>query len=181
MLDSEIAIRFEPSNTGSTKGLLTVRQNNELLHSDVIDIAKDKDRTAFANKLHKQYAGISADDIKKHLISEVDQILQENSKAQQASVEQHEDDPLENTPQPVKDDALTVLKSADLFEQIYSDIASMGVAGEQELSLTVYVVMTSRLIGKPLSAVVQGASSSGKTFTIEVVARLMPPEEVVQA
>jgi len=79
------------------------------------------------------------------------------------------------------EDALRVLKSENLCEQISTDIASIGLTGETDLALTLYIVMTSRLLDKPLSAIVQGASSSGKSYAIETVAKLMPPDEVVQA
>jgi hypothetical protein len=42
-------------------------------------------------------------------------------------------------------------------------------------------VGTSRLLGQPLAAIVQGSSSSGKSYTIEQVARLFPPESVIRA
>lgn len=77
--------------------------------------------------------------------------------------------------------ALGVLKSENLFEQISTDIAEIGIAGEEHLRLMLYIIMTSRLLDKPLSAIIQGASSSGKSYTLETVAKLIPPEAVVQA
>src|SRR4030042_1397344 len=74
-----------------------------------------------------------------------------------------------------------ILKSEKLFEQISSDVEAIGIAGEKELSLTIYIIMTSRLLDKPLSAIVQGASASGKSYIIETISKLMPPEAVIQA
>lgn len=181
MNNVELVILFEQNKSGSTKGLLTVRQNSELLHSDVIDIAKDRDRTAFSNKLHKLYPSVSADYTRKHILEKVQQIIAEKRRVEEEKVNWEKSDPLEATPPEVKNDARAILKSPDLFEQISSDITSMGVAGEEELCLTIYIVMTSRLLEKPLSVIVQGASASGKSFIIETIAKLMPPEEVVQA
>ena len=59
--------------------------------------------------------------------------------------------------------------------------AQLGVAGEKELAATVYLVGTSRLLAKPLAAIVQGPSSSGKSYVIDKTAMLIPPEAVVQA
>ncbi|MFX0194889.1 MAG: hypothetical protein ACFFCW_02110 [Candidatus Hodarchaeota archaeon] len=181
MIDCELDIMLEQDRPGSTKGLLTVQQNSQLLHCDVIDVARDKDRTAFVNKLHKLYPGVSADEVRQYLIEELERILTERRRAEEERANLQENDPLYNTPPEIKDDALAVLKNENIFEQISCNIASIGVAGEDELCLTIYLVMTSRLLEKPLSVMVQGASASGKSFIIETIAKLMPPEEVVQA
>lgn len=81
----------------------------------------------------------------------------------------------------VDQEAVMMLKATDLFEHILVDIASIGLTGEAELALTLYLVMTSRLLEKPLCAIVQGASSSGKSYAIETVAKLIPPDEIVMA
>jgi len=73
------------------------------------------------------------------------------------------------------------LRSPDLFDRIAKDIEEIGVVGEQELSLTVYLVFTSRVLPKPLKAVVQGPTSAGKTFVVEKVAELFPEEALFQA
>lgn len=53
MQDIEINIAFQPKKPGSTNGHLMVKQGAEPLHSDVCNIARDKDVTAFLNKLAK--------------------------------------------------------------------------------------------------------------------------------
>jgi hypothetical protein len=52
----------------------------------------------------------------------------------------------------------------------------MGLVGEDKTAKLVYLMFTSRLLREPVNGVVKGLSSSGKSFTIECVARLMPPE-----
>jgi hypothetical protein len=54
----------------------------------------------------------------------------------------------------------------------------MGLVGEHKSAKLVYLMFTSRLLREPVSGVVKGLSSSGKSFTIECVVRLMPPEAV---
>jgi len=81
----------------------------------------------------------------------------------------------------IRNKALAALRSDDLFEQVSADIADIGIAGEEQLRLTLYIIMTSRLLDKPLSAIVQGSSSSGKSYTLDTVAKLMPPDQIVQA
>jgi hypothetical protein len=52
----------------------------------------------------------------------------------------------------------------------------MGLTGEQRTAQLTYLAMTSRLLAKPVSAVVKGLSSSGKSFTTECVEALFPAE-----
>lgn len=180
MINTELEITFEPAKQGDTKGLLTVRHNKKILHCDRLDISKAKDRTAFANKLNKIYPAVLPDDIREHLILRVETILEEKSRDDEAKASKQNPEPKE-IPKEAKESALVVLKDSDLFMQISADISSIGVAGESELCLTIYIIMTSRLLEKPLSAIVQGASSSGKSYVIETIAKLMPKDAVVQA
>lgn len=84
-------------------------------------------------------------------------------------------------PQSVKVEARAMLEAPNLFQRVVQDIGSLGVAGEKELAATVYLVGTSRKLTRPLAAIVQGPSSSGKSYVIEKAATLMPPEGVVLA
>jgi hypothetical protein len=64
---------------------------------------------------------------------------------------------------------------------ILADCDALGIVGEPELVLGLYVVGTSRLLDRPLSAIVYGKSSTGKSYTVNEVARLFPPHQVVFA
>lgn len=54
----------------------------------------------------------------------------------------------------------------------------MGLVGENRNAKLVYLAITSRLLDKQVSAVVKGLSSSGKSYTIQCVVVLFPPEAV---
>jgi hypothetical protein len=54
----------------------------------------------------------------------------------------------------------------------------MGLVGENRNAKLVYLALTSRLLDKQVSAVVKGLSSSGKSYTIQCVVVLFPPEAV---
>jgi hypothetical protein len=56
----------------------------------------------------------------------------------------------------------------------------MGLVGEHRSAKLVYLMFTSRLLREPVNGVVKGLSSSGKSFSIECVVRLMPPEAYYQ-
>ena len=52
----------------------------------------------------------------------------------------------------------------------------MGLVGEQRTAQLEYLMLTSRLLAKPVSGVVKGLSSTGKSFTTECVVALFPAE-----
>jgi hypothetical protein len=53
-----------------------------------------------------------------------------------------------------------------------------GLVGENKAAKLIYLALTSRLLAEPVSAVIKGLSSSGKSYTIECVAALFPAEAV---
>jgi DNA primase len=177
-----IRVDFRPNKPGTRKGAVAVYRDGETtpLACDTFDIASDDRRTEFVNKVTKTYSAIPAEELVKALLEKAGEALKRQGDGQDQD-ERQEADPLSETSQEVIDDAMEILRGSDLFERILADIESTGVAGEDDLKLTIYVVMTSRLMDKPLSVIVQGASSSGKSFIIETGAKLMPPEAVVQA
>ena len=176
---SDIKLDFQPSKQNSTKGTLLVYSGDDTapVDSDTLDIANKKQRTTFIKRVTEQCEGIPHEDLERAILEQVGRIVSANRKSE----EKVEADPLETTPQAVKDAALAMLKRVDLFEQISNDIDNIGIAGEGQLRVMLYVIMTSRLLDKPLSAIVQGASASGKSYIIETVAKLMPPEAVKQS
>ncbi len=84
-------------------------------------------------------------------------------------------------PDDVRETALAQLRSPDLLMWIMESIEQCGVAGEQQTALLVYLTGTSRLLNKPLAVIVQGPSSSGKSYVLDKVASLFPPEFVLMA
>ncbi len=54
----------------------------------------------------------------------------------------------------------------------------MGLVGESRNAKLIYLAITSRLLGKQVSVVVKGLSSSGKSYTAECAVRLFPEEAV---
>lgn len=90
-------------------------------------------------------------------------------------------DPLAAMPEWAVTEAEAALADPELVRRVCDDVGRLGVAGERELAATLYLVGVSRLLPKPLAAIVQGPSSSGKSFPIERVAALFPPEAVIHA
>ena len=181
----DVKLDFQPDKPCSTKGTLIIYSEDEStslpLCCDTFDIASEKRRKSFINSLTKEYQGISAKKVEQAILEHAIRIITNRRKAGEKTDNKQDINMLKVTPQEVKDSATEILKNKSLFQQISEDITDIGVAGEEELALILYIIMTSRLLEKPLSAIIQGASSSGKTFIIETIAKLMPSEDVVQA
>jgi len=88
---------------------------------------------------------------------------------------------LAETPDDIRAEAEALLRDPDLIDRITDDIESQGVAGERGLTAALYLVGTSRKLARPLAARVRGPSTSGKSYVVDKVAQLMPPEAVIRA
>lgn len=148
---------------------------------DTFDIACEDKRAQFVKVVTGTFPNVSADDLGKALMAQAMKVIAPQDDEGEESNNDLPVNPLDAMPKEVVNDALAMLQGPDLFDRILMDIENVGVVGEDDLKLMIYIIMTSRLMDKPLSAIVQGASSSGKSYTIETVAKMMPPEVVVQA
>ena len=178
-----LTFRWSPSGNG-LKALLRVFDGEDLIETDTVDLAKTVKRTEFAARLAER-AGVPVEDVEAELL----RITNERSAANEPPPEAPPADDLaeqtvtalEQTDPEVLEEAARLLADPELIERIGTDIEAVGVAGEDDLRLTLYLVGTSRLLPRPLAAIVQGQSSSGKSYTVERVASLFPPEAVVLA
>jgi hypothetical protein len=88
-------------------------------------------------------------------------------------------EPLSKMPEDIRAEAERRLHSKDLLESIGDDIERLGIVGEENNRLIIYLVGTSAQLVRPLAVIVSGTSSSGKSFLCEGVSRLFPPEVVL--
>jgi hypothetical protein len=59
-------------------------------------------------------------------------------------------------------------------------IGKRGVVGEETTACTLYLILTSRVLDKQVSAAVKGHTSSGKSWTVERVVEFYPPDAVIE-
>ena len=71
--------------------------------------------------------------------------------------------------------ALALLDAPDLLDQVAATVRALGYAGTDWPARLVYLVLTSRLLPRPLNLVFSGPSSAGKSFTYNIVTHLFPP------
>lgn len=88
---------------------------------------------------------------------------------------------IESTDPDIVADAQAMLCNPCLVQVILDDLKAIGLVGEQETGLTIYLAGTSRLLAKPVSVIVVGTSSAGKSFILDTGTSLFPPEAVLRA
>lgn len=182
----ELCFTFQPgSGKVPTKGKLTVSSNGKNLKIHTFDIANENSRSDFITGLLKDNPALaptdSREDIASCLLDFAATKWETVGKNQEDDTPAEDDFLLKTLPKEAVDDAMDMLTSDDLFERIAEDIENLGITGEDVLSKTLYLIMTSRYLSEPLAAIIQGASSSGKSFNVERVAEFIPPQGKVMA
>jgi hypothetical protein len=61
-----------------------------------------------------------------------------------------------------------------ILDRVVQALAASGVVGEEQLAKLVYLIATSRRLDRPVSGVIKGPSSAGKSFVSERVLQLFP-------
>jgi hypothetical protein len=75
---------------------------------------------------------------------------------------------------------LSLGEEPDLIAAIESDIAAMGLVRETNNGLLCYLAFSSRVLPRPVSVVVRGPTSVGKTTILQSTAQLFPDEVKVE-
>jgi hypothetical protein len=65
---------------------------------------------------------------------------------------------------------------ADILRELADKLSELGLVGERRVAKLIYLALTSRLLDRPVSIVVKGPSSGGKSFVVESTLKLFPPE-----
>ena len=76
-----------------------------------------------------------------------------------------------------RDLALAFLTSEDIFAQLLTDFATLGVTGEEINKLVGYLAATSRKLADPLSVLIQSRSAAGKSTLQDAILSLIPDED----
>jgi hypothetical protein len=184
--DHELLISWAPVGKAG-EAALTVRLAGQDLAAETVDLLAREKREAFAASLCAEHNGVDAKHLRAKLLRAAgeltDQLGNPNGSNPKPSAETAPDRAalLDKMPKAVVDEARLMLESPDLFKRVADDIGALGVAGERELVATVYLTGVSRLLPQPLAVIVQGPTSSGKSYVIDKVASLFPPEAAIHA
>ena len=168
------------------------------VHSGTVKLAEGKERAKFIKQalenpaVQEQCPGTTAADLERELVMLLGRLLHHRKNPPpppQVDLPPPEPGPgpceisaaeLAETPDEITLAAKNLLTSADLMDTISGHLGK-AIAGEKSLALLCYLYGVSRLLAKPLNLIVTGASSSGKSFVLESVAKFLPRETKLQA
>jgi len=159
--------------SGNKYQAVIVGPDDEVLASEVGVVAESEARAKMTAKLSQQVPGMDPAKIEDELLRAVPRPMPP-------------DDPLEESDESASSEeelaeAREVLRGGDFIDQLLHDFDAIGIAGEEDLALAVYLIGTSRLLRKPLHGIVRGDSASGKSFIVNSIAGLTPPESIKKA
>ena len=161
-------------------GTITVTFGGRVIAVDKINITKHPSRESLKARLLSENPGLQ--DAGERIGDELLRLAAEEAKPpKDPEPEAAKPDRLAAMPDHVKQTARKMLDSPDLLKMIRTDLEAVGIAGERELAMAIYLCGVSRLLLKPLALIVQGPSSSGKSYTVEKVAAMFPPETILHA
>jgi hypothetical protein len=190
-------LKIELKAAGRAKVDITVRnERGGIVLTDQANVASIEGRRRTAKDLCAKLRELGIEKTPAELEQELQAVWarfaedQEKLAAEQAKAGQelNEQDPdsrerrrLEGMPEDVRAQAGELVRRPNLMKIIVDSVAALGVAGEREMGATLYLIGTSRKLTRPLAGRVKGPSSSGKSYIIDRVARLLPPESVLFA
>lgn len=76
-------------------------------------------------------------------------------------------------------EALEYLKKPDVLERVIKDLEVLGYVGEEVNKKIGYLITISRKLESPLSGVIISRAGAGKSRLMEVLADMVPPEDLV--
>lgn len=171
----DIELNFYP-NGAPLRGSLRLTIGDDS-HIDQINLARHKDREGFTEAAVQRFPAISREQLLRNLDALADERLRRLDEPASCDKKPQGD----GVPEHLQKQALERLRSKSLVSDLLADFARIGIAGEETLALSVYLVGTSRLLDRPLAAIVQGPSSSGKSYVVGRVASLFPQNAVLVA
>ena len=156
---------------------VTVRLGESVLHVDKLDLASATARKKFLSDFTAKCPAGSGVDLDAELMK-----LAATGPADVPAPERaSEPNSLLGTPQDILDETNALLDDLELIGRVCDAGETVGIAGERELVATIYLIGVSRKLPRPLAGIIRGSSSSGKSYILETVARLFPPEALIHA
>ena len=185
-MGNDLAIEYQPIGNNGTV-TMTATLAGETLAAEKLDILKSKARDGFAERLCEDRPGIDRLAVNTELLKIATEVA-DRAADQSSSGGETDNISTETSDQLLSEmdieaiaEAKAMLDHRYLLERVIDDVSTLGVAGEREMIAMIYLIGTSRLLDKPLAAIVHGPTSSGKSFAIRETTRLFPPEAVIHA
>jgi hypothetical protein len=174
------SLRLEYERLGD-KLKVTARWGSEPIFTDTLNPASALRRNQFTKAVKQKLPAVDCASLDHELLRIADAIKGKPAPAGAAACQETGAELLAKMPEGMRAEAEAMLSDPLLIQRIVDDVAALNVAGEKELTATVYLIGVSRLLDRPLAGIVQGPTSSGKSYLIEKTASLFPAETVIHA
>jgi DNA primase len=140
---------------------------------DRLDLYSARSRAAYAASLAALFA-VESKRIERDLIQMLEHLEDQRDKALSVTSAKPEELTAEE-----KALGLRFLKSSDLFDEIASDMTTLGYVGEELNKKLIYLAASSRVLDDPISVLILSQSAAGKSLLVDTVKKLIPPDEVI--
>ena len=141
---------------------------------DTIDLYLSRARSSFALQVFRLF-GVEPKRVEKDLITILEYFEKERDK--KLVEEDEEKAPVLTIEE--ENEGLKFLRNPGLLQEIVSDMEKAGYVGEERNKLLLYLCASSRVLDDPISVLIISESASGKSFMVDIVEKLMPPEGVM--
>ena len=148
--------------------------NGKVSYYDSIDLYASRGRSSFAQGVYRTW-GISPERVEMDLI----QILELLEKERDEKLLRKDKTVKQEMSEEEKNLGMNLLQDRNLFRRIIDDMSRMGYVGEELNKILLYLCASSRKLDDPISVLIISQSASGKSYLVDTVRRLMPPEDVV--
>jgi DNA primase catalytic core len=164
-------VRGGMGGVGNMKVIVTAT-SAEKTHTDRLDLYASRSRKAFSATAAWRLE-LDAEKVEANLLELLDQLEKLKETTAKKTTETREE-----MSEAQRAAALKLLKSPGFLDTLSKHIEAIGYVGEDRNKKLTYVISSSRKLPKPLSAIVRSQSGAGKSYLMECVAELMPPEDV---
>ncbi len=166
-------VEGEPRSENGISAFVQVISNCVPVYKDYVNLSKHKSRVSFANKLCEE-SGWSSVLIERDL-QEIERLC--SIKLDEISLSGEEVEANVFSEKELKR-AERLLRNPKLIGVIKSDIKKVGLVGEMLNGLLIYLSCISRILDEPISIVVKGESSGGKSCLVGTITKLFPKSEI---
>ena len=181
-----LSLEWTPNGTNG-RITVTAKLDETVLAIDTLNVLNAKARAKYADQLSEARAGIDRSVVEAQLLAIAGEVQKESARASTPEAEE-DHRPLALSKKALAETegdliglAKDFLNGPGLIEKIVGHIGLLGVAGEEDLAMALYLIGTSRLLPKPLAGITMGASSAGKSYVSLEVKKLFPPEATLHA
>ena len=173
-LDSDLRYNIEQfiSTHDGIKVIVKVLKDFKTIYSDTPNISSAKSRATFANRCHEKHE-VEASIIEHDLL-----MLESLCREKLNALKTEKSAVVKPMSEDERREAEDFLKQPEFIALIKEHIKKIGVVGEIFIGLLIYIAATSRIQKNPISVVLKGSSSSGKSSVVNAVMKMMPGEEV---